>query len=228
MSHRDRLADDTSEITKVTPGRTVRALSRGVRLLAFACAALAACGGVAVIDSDGVGGANGAGGSATNNNAVAVTVVSSSTGTPPSSLCVDACNSLQSCSDKIEDCLAGCEGLVEPCRALHQTWLGCGLGEANTMCGSIPGQLCVSELNQYIDCVGGFIDESCDAAPGGGCQCFGVVNGGQFFYEQFCDSDDSCFCLRDGELVGGCAPNDTACGITDGCCAGVFFTGGGF
>ena len=120
-----------------------------------------------------------------------------------------------------------CESQTEPCAGLHQEWLSCSLGEVNGMCGAVPGLVCGPQLQAYLACAGGIEENPCGPGPMGGCSCFAVQGGGQFFYEQYCEPGDGCVCIfNGGEIAGTCTPQETFCGIVEGCCAGVFFAQG--
>ena len=202
--------------------------------IAVAATTFAACGGTAIVDgqNDGSGGDGGAGGATSSPTTTVTTdatvtsssMQSSSTGVP-SMLCEAACSTLADCGGPPFDCVARCDAQDPLCDESHQAWLSCSLGETNTLCGFGPGSVCGPDLFEFLDCTnnGVLFTEICGINPNGMCSCSAS---GDAFYEQFCEEFGGCTCFINAELVGFCEPEDTVCGITTGCCAGLFFTTG--
>lgn len=196
--------------------------------LALALAFVVACGGEAVIDPPlGAGGASsttsatGAGGAVT----IGATSVAVSTSTGIMDNCAAACGSLQNCGS-LPDCEARCRFANDnvDCGDAHEDFLACSLGETGSMCGSVPAIACGTPLNAWLGCTDIVLTEDCAVSPQGDCACNAFVSPG-IEYDQFCTPGSGCDCLIGGQVVGRCEPNAELCGITNGCCSGIFFTG---
>lgn len=203
-------------------------LAAGVFTLLF----VGACGGTAIVDpggSGGTGGAGAAGGNggsgATGTGATTSTTTSTSTGMLEG-LCVPACESLKECGGGFNGCVEMCEQRqLGPCGDLHQTWLSCGLGETNTMCGFGAGAICAPQLEAWLDCSGIVAGELGCAGGPNACSCSVFVSPGVEL-TQSC-ADGNCECLFGGEMSIGFCPDPTfECDPIFNCCAGLFYTGG--
>ncbi len=197
--------------------------------LVLALSLVVACGGEAVIDPPiGAGGAStttsGAGGAST----TGVTNVAVSTSTGAMDNCFAACASLQACESFPPgfSCVDQCRIVNDSpnCGGAHNDFLACSLGESGSLCGSIPAVACSTSLDEWLACTSKVLTEDCAVSPQGDCSCNAFVSPG-IEYDQICNPGMGCDCLIGGQLVGRCEPNDELCGITNGCCSGIFFTG---
>lgn len=196
--------------------------------LALALSFLVACGGEAVIDPPlGSGGAtttSGTGGAST----TGVTNVAVSTSTMAMDNCQAACASLEECASFPPgfDCLTQCRLANDApnCGDAHDDFIACALGESGSLCGSIPAVACSTSLNGWLTCTNLVPGESCAGSPAGDCACNAFVSPG-IELDQVCTPGMGCECSIGGQVVGRCEPNDELCGIANGCCSGIFFTG---
>lgn len=187
-------------------------------------ALVAACGGKAIVDPVTDGGGGGATSSGADTGAsgfstsITTSVASTSTGML-GSFCDVACDSFATCDADLFECEERCESAPAACRALQEEWVSCSLAATGTMCGLAPGQDCGGRLADYLECRGINADEQCELL-GPDCYCEDFSNAP---FSQFCTEGQGCECYYGDGLVGRCDPGLEACGIVNGCCAGLFF-----
>jgi hypothetical protein len=187
-----------------------------------------ACGGKAVIDADGSGGAgstsNGPGAGSMNGP---TTDVVSTTSTSMTSLCDEACASISACLASDVQCVTGCLD-NEGCEVERDAFLECYLQDTTPELCTMPTN-CEPALLDLLACDGSSIGSvGCSGGMGMGCGCFVSGSSGRQF-ETSCmgaSGTAQCECFVDGDSVGRCVhpgPPMEACDPFIGCCAGLMF-----
>ncbi len=195
----------------------------------FACALLAvfvACGGKAVIDAEGSGGAGGVTSAAGSMSGPASSTNGATTSTT-TNLCQQACAAIDACLDDSVDCVGGCSD-TPGCEVERDAFLQCFVAGTDPDTCSMPAD-CPRPLELMLGCDGrsvGLI--ACSAGGQDTCDCTGSGADG-VSYDSFCEhfvDATRCDCVVAGEVVGSCTqdgPVDGACDLRTGCCAGLLY-----
>ncbi len=204
---------------------TITTASLAALLLAFG---MGSCGGTAVVDDpiDGTSTGSNTGSGTSTGTSTGTGTPTSTTTTPMTNLCPQACSMIEDCYDA-GGCTERCNQTA--CASQHNGWLACYIeAGANSVCGYAPG--CKTKLNSWLSCESpGLVNSSstCWGSSDGSCGC-GADDGATYF-ETECytgSGTSTCLCKVNGKDMGKCTfpgPATEACGVLDGCCAGVFF-----
>jgi hypothetical protein len=184
--------------------------------------ALAACGGIAVVDD-----APGTGGSTSSTPSGPT----SGPGAGPMTTCAAFCAATANCAggdDGIGDCPTQCSLLYTgDCVAETDAFLNCLVTYFGPTC-ELPPNACTAEINAYSICTSGpqpsgCFDEKC-SGDDEFCSCRGTCTFGKQPLSASADCKfGECSCTLEGDFVGSCKQPGNECSLSGSCCYNLFF-----
>jgi hypothetical protein len=190
-----------------------------MRRVALATLAVAACGGIAVIDGD--SGTSSTGGQGAS-NATSTANVSVTTGI--GSLCERACAAIDSCLF-VDDCVAHCQQSPDACLLAQHAFLSCIADHTTPGRCEMPPD-CVDELTDYQSCRGILVQGSCGSDGSGTCSCEMIDMDDNFVVNLDCSpvgQASNCTCAFDHQAIGACwSRNIPACNPVGDCCGVIY------